>query len=138
MNEKAQSPAVVVPVYIREWMEERALDQKSLAIKMGRSEGAVSKKFKDTSKIDLLWLSEFSRALRVSVPELFDPPHRLRAANPADNLEFQRKLQDAMTLAEQLSDEQIRALLALSPVPASAAPGEEVDPVPAGSMPASE
>jgi len=138
MNEKVKSPAAVVRVYIREWMEARALDQKSLASKMGRSEGAVSKKFKDTSKIDLLWLSEFSRALRISVPELFDPPRHPPGASAAESLEFQQKLRDAMTLAEQLSDEQIRALLALAPAPASDAHGGEAVPAHLDSQPTSE
>jgi len=63
-------------LYIREWMATiPGLDQKRLAERMERSEGAVSKKLKAPEKIDAQWLSDFANALSIAVPDLFRDPN---------------------------------------------------------------
>ena len=115
----------VARVYIREWMEARdGIDQKSLAKKMGRSEGAMSKKLKEPWRIDVQWLSEFAAALGVSVSDLFRAPQ----AGMTDSVEIlvpRPQVADLLALANKMTDGQIEGLIALFPHLQDDAPPEE-------------
>lgn len=125
----AQSrPSVALPkLFVREWMKIRDIpNQKALAGKMGRSEGAVSKKLQNPARIDLEWLAEFAAGLGVSVQSLFSDPSGIPIATENDR----PMLQQLMETAAQLSDKRIESLLVVlsAPPPAAAEPPGQREP----------
>lgn len=63
-------------LFLREWMEDRHLDNKRVAERMDRAEATVSKLLSGKMRMTLEYLYEFAEALNVEPEQLFRDPAR--------------------------------------------------------------
>ncbi len=122
MKTDAQPDAV--NIYLKEWMAVRGVtEQRTLAEKMSRSEGAVSKKLKEPWRIDMQWLLEFAQALDVLPRDLLAPP-----TDAATKRRYRPNLEQLMDAASGATDKQIDALIAILNPSSPPQPKPELEP----------
>lgn len=62
--------------YIREWMEERNIDQRRLAERLDCKEGTVSKLLTGKMQLTANWLAGIAFALNIEVADIYQDPKR--------------------------------------------------------------
>jgi transcriptional regulator with XRE-family HTH domain len=61
-------------VYIREWMDERHIDQRRLAERLECKEGTISKLLNNKMQLTMNWLAAIAFALNIEVRDLYRDP----------------------------------------------------------------
>jgi len=120
MNDDTDRPPPA-RVFIREWMTAKQIpNQKSLAARMKRAEGTVSKKLGNPSLIDLQWLADFALAFGIDPVDLFRNPSESTSAAPEER---RPRLAELMAVAAKLTDGEIGHLVAFFRERSAAPPG---------------